>query len=41
MDKVYQILKDITGENTMTELKDDIIIFSINSTSIKKKFQII
>ena len=40
IDKVYQILKDITGESTMTELKDDIIIFSINSTSIKKNFKL-
>ena len=40
IDKVYQILNDITGENTMTELKDDIIIFSINSTSIKTNFKL-
>jgi len=38
INKAYQILKDITPNNALIELKDNIIILSINSSSIKEKF---
>ena len=38
INKAYQILKDITPNNALIELKDNIIILSINLSSIKEKF---
>ena len=38
INKAYQILKDITPNNALIKLKDNIIILSINSSSIKEKF---
>ena len=38
INKAYQILKGITPNNAFIELKDNIIILSINSSSIKEKF---
>ena len=38
INKAYQILKDITPNNAFIELKDNIIILSINLSSIKEKF---
>ena len=38
INKAYQILKGITPNNAFIELKDNIIILSINLSSIKEKF---